>query len=159
MSDPIKITSRVLGEVEFGEEQTIEMPAGMIGFPEYHRYILMPFADPDVPFLCWQCIDNIDLCFIVIDPAIICPDYEIALPAEEFENIKLTAAAEGAVYVVVTVPENPREMTANLMGPVVINHSARKAKQLVLTDPRYTTRHRVLQPEAHGHACANSETE
>jgi flagellar assembly factor FliW len=159
MSHKIKITSRILGEIEFGEDQIIEVPSGMIGFPEWRRYILMPFADPDVPFMCWQCVDNVALCFVVIEPALIYPDYEVALPVEEFEDIELKSALQGSVYVVVTVPENPRDMTANLMGPIVINQSARKAKQLVLTDPRYTTKHRVLQSETPGHACASSETE
>ena len=159
MPDTMKITSRVLGEIEFGEDQIIEMPSGMIGFPEWHRYILMPFADSDVPFMCLQCIDNVALCFVLIEPALIYPDYEVVLPVEEFEDIELKSALKGSVYVVITVPDNPREMTANLMGPIVINHSARKAKQLVLTDPRYTTKHRVLQPEAPGHACASSEAE
>lgn len=154
MPDTMKITSRVLGEIEFGEDRIIEMPSGMIGFPEYHRYVLIPLADPDVPFLCWQCIENTDLCFILIEPTTIYPDYEVALPVENFEDIELKSALEGSVYVVVTVPKDPRKMTVNLMGPLVINHSARKAKQLVLTDPRYTTKHRILQPEAPGHACA-----
>lgn len=155
----MKIVSRVLGEIELGEEQIVEMPAGMIGFPALHRYALIPFADPESPFLCWQCIDDQSLCFIMIDPTLVYPDYEVALPAEEFEDIELKSALKGSVYVVVTVPGDPREMTVNLMGPVVVNRSARKAKQLVLTDPRYTTRHRILQQEASDHACANSEAE
>ena len=154
-----KIATRVLGEIEFEEEQIIEMPSGMVGFPERRRYVLVPFADPDVPFLCWQSVDDHALCFILIEPTIVYPDYEVALPVEEFEDIELGSAGEGSVYVVVTVPADPREMTVNLMGPIVVNHSARKAKQLVLADPRYTTKHRVLQREAPGHACANSEAE
>jgi len=159
MPDKMRITSKALGEIEFGKDQIIEMPSGMVGFPEYHRFILIPFADPEVPFLSWQCIDDPALCFILIDPAIICPDYEVAVPVEEFEDIHLKSPLEGSVYVVVTVPADAREMTVNLMGPIVVNHSSCKAKQLVLADPRYTTKHRVLQPEAPGHACASSEAE
>ncbi len=153
----MKITTKALGEIEIAEEQTIEMPSGMIGFPAIQRFALIPFADPEVPFLWWQCLDEPALSFIVIDPALIAPEYEVAVPAEEFEDIELKTAADGSVYVVVTVPEDPRDMTVNLMGPVVINHSARKAKQLVLTDPGYTTKHRVLRQETPGHACANSQ--
>ena len=153
----MKITTKALGEIEVAEEQTIEMPSGMIGFPAIQRFALIPFADPEVPFLWWQCIDEPSLSFIVIDPALIAPEYEVAVPVEEFEDIELKAAADGSVYVIATVPEDPRDMTVNLMGPIVINQSARKAKQLVLTDPGYTTRHRVLRQETPGHACANSQ--
>ena len=154
----MKIKSKAFGEVEIDEGKISEMPSGMIGFPALHRYALIPFPDPQVPFLWWQCIDEPSVSFILIDPALIFPDYEVAVSADELEDIELKSAAEGTVYVVVTVPNDPREMTVNLMGPVVINHSARKAKQLVLSDPRYTTKHRVLQREAQGHACANSQT-
>ena len=155
----MKISSKALGEVELAEEQIIEIPSGMIGFPALRRYALLPFDDPGVPFLWWQCVDEPSLCFILIDPTLVCPDYEIALPAEEFEDIELGSALDGSVYAVVTVPSDPREMTVNLVGPLVVNLSTRKAKQLVLTDSRYTTRHPVIRREAPGHACANSQTE
>ena len=156
----MKIANRALGEVEVAEDQIIEMASGMIGFPELRRYVLLPFANPDVPFLWWQCVDDFSVCFLLIDPALVYPGYEIRLPKEELEDIELEEASEGSAYVVVTVPSDPREMTVNLMGPIVGNKSARKAKQLVLTDPRYTTKYRVLQREAPGHhACANSQSE
>lgn len=153
----MKITTRVLGEIDLAEEKIIEMPSGMIGFPALNKYALLPFSDPDVPFVYLQCVDDPALCFILIDPALLLPDYEVALPAEEVEDIELESAAEGSVYAVVTIPSNPKEMTANLMGPVVINQSARKAKQLVLSDPRYSSKHHILKREASNHACANSQ--
>jgi flagellar assembly factor FliW len=153
-----KITSRALGEIQIDEKQIIEMPSGMIGFPELHRYALIPFAEPDVPFLWWQCVDEPSISFILVDPMLMYPDYKVVVSPEELEDIELKSAAEGTVYVVTTVPADPREMTVNLMGPLVINHSARRAKQLVLSDPRYTTKHRVLQRESQDHACANSQT-
>ncbi|UCD56535.1 MAG: flagellar assembly protein FliW [Candidatus Hydrogenedentota bacterium] len=155
----MKIASKALGEIELAEEQIIEMPSGMIGFPALRRYALIPFANPDVPFLWWQCVDEPSICFLLIDPTLVCPDYEVALPFEEFEDIGLKSAFQGSVYVVVTVPGDPHEMTVNLMGPIVVNDSLHKAKQFVLSDPRFTTKHRVLRRETPGHACANSQTE
>jgi len=35
-------------------------------------------------------------------------------------------------------------MTANLQGPLVINKEERLARQAVLTDPRWKTKHDVL---------------
>jgi flagellar assembly factor FliW len=149
----------MLGEIEIAEDQVIEMTSGMIGFPDLRRYALIPFANPEVPFLWWQSVDDPTTCFLLIEPTLVCPGYEIKLPKEELEDIDLAEASQGWVHVVATVPDNPREMTVNLMGPVVGNRSVRKAKQLVLTDPRYTTKHRVLQQETPGHACANSQSE
>ncbi len=148
-----------MGEIELAEDQIIEMPSGMIGFPALNKYALVPFGDEQAPFVYWQCVDDPSLCFILIDPSIAFPGYEVALPAEEAGDLELKAPDEGSVYVVVTIPSDPQEMTMNLMGPLVINQSARKAKQVVLSDPRYSTKHRILGREAPGHACANSENE
>jgi flagellar assembly factor FliW len=153
----MKVKTKALGEIELFEEQIIEMPSGMIGFPDLNRYALVAFDDPEVPFIYWQNIDEPSLCFVLIDPALLFPDYEVVLTADELKDIELKSAEDGSVYVVITIPSDPQEMTANLMGPLIVNRSARKAKQLVLSDPRYTTKHLIIKREAPGHACANSE--
>jgi len=35
-------------------------------------------------------------------------------------------------------------MTANLMGPVVINLKTRQGRQIIVEDPQYSHKHRVL---------------
>ncbi|GAB4348966.1 MAG: hypothetical protein Kow0099_31810 [Candidatus Abyssubacteria bacterium] len=155
----LKIHSKALGETEISEHQIIVMPSGMIGFPACTRYALVPFHDPQVPFVWWQCVDDPSLCFILIDPALIFPDYEVSVTAEELADIELQSERDASVYGVVTVPDDPREMTVNLMGPIVVNPSARRAKQLVLADPRYSARHKILHGKAPGHACAHTQTE
>jgi flagellar assembly factor FliW len=153
----MKMTTKTLGEVELDQDRIIEMSSGMIGFPTLSKYALIAFDDDKAPLFYWQCADEPSVCFILMDPALVFPDYEVALSPGEVEDIELESAADGTVYVVVTIPPDPREMTANLMGPLVINQSARKAKQVVLSDPRYSTRHRILNAEAPGHACADSQ--
>ena len=155
----MKIISSALGEVEAAEDQIFEMPGGMIGFPRLRRYALIPFPDKDVPFSWWQSLDDPSLSFILIDPSLVFPDYQVNASAGDLDEIELSDPARGAVFAVVTIPENPRDMTVNLMGPLVVNRSAGKARQLVLTDSRYQTKHRVVPAEAAGHACAQSQSE
>ena len=40
--------------------------------------------------------------------------------------------------------ENPEDITANLLGPLVFNSVNRQAKQLVLSDSDYSTKYRIL---------------
>jgi flagellar assembly factor FliW len=155
----MEIQSKALGEIAVSEDQIFDMPAGMIGFPHLHRFALIPFADKDVPFFWWQSLDEASLCFILIEASLVCPDYHVIATTGDLAEIELSDAREGQIFVVVTVPENPREMTVNLMGPLVVNQSAGKAEQLVLMDSRYTTKHRLLPAEASDHACAHSENE
>ena len=49
------------------------------------------------------------------------------------------------ILVILTIPPGkPQEMTANLMGPVVINLRTRQGRQLIVEDAHYSHKHRVL---------------
>ena len=48
------------------------------------------------------------------------------------------------VFVIVTIPRNPSDMTANLQGPVIINPRTRKGRQVISQSDRYGVRHRIL---------------
>jgi len=50
-----------------------------------------------------------------------------------------------SIFVILTIPAGqPACMTANLKGPVLVNGENRWAKQLVLTNSQYHTRHPLL---------------
>jgi flagellar assembly factor FliW len=51
----------------------------------------------------------------------------------------------GVVLVILTVAKPPAEITANLQGPLIFNSHARLAKQIVLVDSGYTTKHQLKQ--------------
>jgi flagellar assembly factor FliW len=49
------------------------------------------------------------------------------------------------VLVILTIPPGkPQEMTANLMGPVVINLKTRQGRQLIVEESQYSHKHRVF---------------
>jgi flagellar assembly factor FliW len=45
---------------------------------------------------------------------------------------------------IVTIPTDPTRMTVNLMAPVVVDLRTRRAKQIVLDDPRCAPDHLVV---------------
>jgi len=47
-------------------------------------------------------------------------------------------------YVIVTIPEDPEEMTVNLKGPVIVNEEEFIGKQVINQVDEYTVRHRVV---------------
>ncbi len=49
-----------------------------------------------------------------------------------------------AVYCMVTLSTTPGDVTANLKGPVCINMRLMKAKQMILVDERYNTKHPLM---------------
>ncbi|MCK4340502.1 MAG: flagellar assembly protein FliW [Phycisphaerae bacterium] len=54
------------------------------------------------------------------------------------------------MQILVIVNKVNGDLTANLLGPIVIGAHSLCAKQLVLSDKRYSTRHRLLPAET-GH--------
>ncbi len=54
------------------------------------------------------------------------------------------------VYCVLSVEEEPFKVTANMLGPILINWEAGLGRQIVLTDSNYNTRHLVALQQTQG---------
>jgi flagellar assembly factor FliW len=136
-------TSR-FGEVEIDEHAVISMPEGMLGFSEITRYVLIQHRDGS-PFLWYQAVDEPNLAFVVVDAFTFFPDYEVVMSSEDVDVLKCTKPGDLAVFLVVVIPDNPEDMTANLRGPLIINVENKVARQVVLTDERYSPHHSVME--------------
>jgi len=141
----VKIPTTRFGEVEVSDDAVITFPKGILGFPAEKEYVM--FDGPEgSPFKWLQAVRNPDIAFIICDPRIFKPDYVVGVTPHELEELEIAAADDGVVCVIMFIPEDPRRMTANLLGPLVFNAEKRIGRQLVLTNPEYSTKHLVLQP-------------
>lgn len=135
------VKSTRFGEQEVEEAKVIRMPAGILGFPEANRFVLLTPPKPG-PFLWLQSVDNPDLAFVVVDAKESTPGYSFGLTAEEFKSLELDRErSEGIFLLVVTLARNPQEITVNLQGPIVLNPERMIARQIVLDGGKYSTRH------------------
>jgi len=120
----------------------ISFPRGILGFADYHRYIILEQEQSVFSFL--QSVDEPSLSFVVIMPELVRADYSVELSDEEVELLQIGAPEDGKVYGIVTIPENVAEMTVNLQAPVVINTKERLGAQLIISGDKYHTKHNVL---------------
>jgi len=140
----VKFDTARFGEVEIAESEVLTLPEGLLGFQPIRRYAIL--KDPEEePFLWLQSMDEASLSFVVVDPFIFFPGYEIQIKSQELSSIQLDDLSNATVLVIVTVPEEPMDLTANLRGPLVINTHVNQAKQLVLIDDKYHTKHYLLK--------------
>ncbi|MBI1389873.1 MAG: flagellar assembly protein FliW [bacterium] len=131
------------GEIEIADGDVIAMPEGLVGFNTFRRWTLL--KDPEQePFLWLQSLDDGDLAFVVVNPFIFFPGYDIKVKQSELAPLQLDDITKAEVLTIVTIPSNPMDLTANLRGPLLFNVEAKLAKQLVLIDDRYNTRHFLL---------------
>ena len=134
-------TSR-FGEIEVSSGSVLHMSNGMLGFEQCKRYVLLE-DQPGTPLKWLQSLDDPDLAFIVVNPLEFVPDYGIELCDDDADSLGIASPDEAVVLTTVTVDEDSREVTTNLLGPIVINSSSLDAKQVVLQDERYGTRHLI----------------
>ncbi|MDU2063412.1 MAG: flagellar assembly protein FliW [Sporomusaceae bacterium] len=139
----IKVQSVRFGEVEVSEDMIITFSYGLPGFLEERDFAIIP-CEEDNPFSFLQSLLEPNLTFVVVIPFPFFSNYEFALPDEVKEELSINEENLPHIVNIVNIPENPEEMTANLLAPVVINSKTRKAMQVVLEKSAYTTKHRLF---------------
>jgi flagellar assembly factor FliW len=144
----LQIATTRFGALEIQEEQIIHMPSGIIGFPDQRKYVLLE-QKKGSPFLWLQSVDNGALAFVLINPLLFKPDYKVEMGREDAEDLGLKNGGNGAqIMAIVNILNRgedgkPTAITANLLGPIVINPQKRLAKQIVLYDGKYSHRHPI----------------
>jgi flagellar assembly factor FliW len=138
----VKVTTKAYGLVEVDERQRINISQGLFGFESCRDYVLLD-AERE-PFYWLQSVDSVETAFILINPFLFRPDYELNINNEELSDIGIKEPEKALIFAIVTILPDGSPMTANLQGPLVINRDTRAGKQVILADPRWKTRHDIL---------------
>ena len=134
-------TSR-FGELEVDQDRLITFESGILGFPDAHRYALIQTGEGSA-FYWLQSVDRKELAFVVCDPRLFVADYKTPVKLEDLKPVGLEDLEKAQVFVIVNKVDDL--LTGNFQGPLVVNVENRKARQLVLSDKRYSTRHPLLR--------------
>jgi flagellar assembly factor FliW len=126
----MKIGTRAFGTIEIDDTKVMKFVEPMLAFEAADRYALVDL-DPQSPFKMMQLVSDPDVCFLVTDPTLFFPDYEVQLSPEQAAEIELTDPERVAVMVVVNL-RTDAPVTANLLAPVVVNTDSLLAKQIIL---------------------------
>lgn len=145
----MKIETTRFGIIEIQEENIIIMPNGLLGFPDSKRYCILQHKE-NSPFFWLQSIDAPGLAVVVTNPWLFKPDYHVDFN-RAIEHMSWESGCGKAsfdCYVIVTIPKGePKKMTANLIGPVILNLETKEAVQMVLPDDRYSVKHSLFSPD------------
>jgi flagellar assembly factor FliW len=141
----MKYQSTRFGEFEVTDNEILNCPDGLYGFEQETQFALLPF-DPNIdsPLEWLQSLTTPELAFVVTDPIPFVPDYAVTLTAEDRSAIGLDDDEAFHIRVIVTVPEDYRKMTGNLLSPLIIHPRLNTGKQIVLTRPDYNIQHPLL---------------
>ncbi len=138
----MELTTQQFGTVQIDDEKILQMPAGMPGFANLKRFIVIE-REEITPFFCYQSVDQAMLSFIIINPYLIEPNYTVDVSAG-LDEIGWAGSepADIKTYVIVNTYDGlPEKMTANLLGPLLINTKRREAVQKVFPNSPYSHKH------------------
>ena len=139
----MELITKAHGKINVPEDHLITIPEGLFGFEEYTKYALV---DSDYePFLWLQSCENPNLAFLIVDPFLICNEYETDIDYASLKKIGITKPEDIIIMTIVTVPHDGSTITANFQGPLVINKKNHQCMQAILSDNRWSTKVDIVQ--------------
>ena len=140
----MKISTSYHGDIEIDNQQTLTFNQGIPGFLEETEFVILPLPEAEA-FQVLQSIQTKELAFIITDPFQFFLDYDFQLEPQEIEKLQLQQVEDAAVYVLLTMSDSVEKITANLQAPVIINTKQQLAKQVILMNTAYETKHRLFE--------------
>mgnify|MGYP000522528662 FL=1 len=142
----MKINTKVFGEVEIADDKIIHFPSGIVGFPELTEFTLLHDEEKGAGSIHWlQSIQEPGFAMPVMDPLLVCPDYNPEVDDELLKPLGGLDPEEILVLVTVTVPSDLKKMSVNLRGPVIINAAAKKACQVIVEGEGYQVKYPIYE--------------
>ncbi len=126
------------GDVEYDPANLLHFPAGMIGFPTLHKFIVMP-NKKEGPLFWIQSIDDAEVAFVLTDPSNFFPNYQIIADESEKNSLKISSEDDYFILSVVTVPPS-QEITLNLAAPILFSPKTNRAIQVILENTEYQSK-------------------
>jgi flagellar assembly factor FliW len=135
----VLVRSDRLGLLEVADDKVLTFPEGLLGFPADTRFVMVEIEGEDA-YRWLQSADDPSLSFLTVIPWPFFPDYEPVVDDHTQNELGLKGAEEAVVLCIVTVRQDEPAVTANLLGPLIINATSGVGRQIVLADSGYPAR-------------------
>ncbi len=140
----MNLQTKYQGEVEINSHDIITFDNGIPGFLDERKFIILPLPDNKAISIL-QSVNTSELAFVIADPFIFFKDYEFSLDDQTIHQLEVKDETEIYVKVILTIQDPFNKSTANLQGPIIINTNINKAKQLILKNSVYKTKHPLFK--------------
>ena len=139
------VKTKYFGEINLSEDKIITMERGMFGFEEYKKYTILYDSEkegrPNVSWL--QSVEEPGLAFPVINPLVVKEDYNPVVEDELLKGLGEITEENIVILLLLTVPQDSTQMTANLKAPIIINADTRKGAQVVVENEEYEIKYKI----------------
>lgn len=129
----MRIQTSRFGVIEITEDDLIIFPEGLLGFGTLRKFVLLD--DPNDEIFAWlQSCEESAIAFPVLEPELFADNYNIDIARSDLIALRLESQQGTRAFTIITIPEDPTQMTANLKAPIIINVKMRLGRQCVLQD-------------------------
>lgn len=146
-----KVNTSRFGEIEVDEKKIVHFNRGIPAFEDETEFVILPYEE-ESPYYFMQSLKSPDLAFLLTIPFLFFPEYTFEIDDTTISELDIKNQDAVFYYAMITIPNGSiRYMTANLLAPVVLNSENMRAKQVVLENSNYTTKHRLFpEPKKEG---------
>lgn len=143
----MKINTSKFGEVDIEENLIFDFIEPILGYEELKKYVLIDY-DNTSPIKWLQSIEIMEIVFPVTIPALFDIQYVFTVPEEDAKKLGLNGIENLLSLNIINMPQGkPQESTVNLLAPLVINMTNRKAIQMILPNEEYSVREKLFKDE------------
>lgn len=135
-------TSR-FGNITVGEDDVLHFPEGLLGFSDLDRFVLLD--DPSDEIFAWlQSCDEPSIAFPILEPELFSDTFQLTLTKSDLKSLNVEDKTGLRPFCIITIPEDPTMMTANLKAPIIINIAQKMGRQCVLQDNKLEIREPIF---------------
>ncbi|MCC7105647.1 MAG: flagellar assembly protein FliW [Chloroflexi bacterium] len=136
-----------LETLDLPDDAALLFPDGLPGFEQHSAFALVEDRTY-LPF-CWlQSLADPNVRFLMVDPAVVDPDYHPTVTGSDADALALEAGDAFRVYAILVARDDLRTATANLKAPVLVNWPRKLGRQVILMDDRYGLRHPLVPADS-----------
>lgn len=118
------------------EFPVIELVRPLLGFADDRQFALVRLDDEGT-LAEFRSLSQEHLSFLVVTPGAFFADYAPEIADEDVAALSLTGPEEALVLIILNAGMTLEETTGNLVAPIVVNTTTRRALQVVLDDQRH----------------------
>lgn len=133
----ITINTHQFGEISIDVANIFHFPNGLLGFEDLKQFILISDEETE-PFKWLICVDEPNIGFPLLSPFYVDFDYNIGKEIDLEINV---------LFVVVTLQDENKNISANLKAPIILNLQMMTGEQLLIPFEKYSTSHIISSSE------------
>jgi flagellar assembly factor FliW len=133
----MQINTTRFGDIYVDSQKVISMPDGLPGLEQFKRFTLLCIRET-APILWFQSLDATDVSLAVINPFLLFPDYTPLIPDDELLRLGAEDVKDMLFLTVVVALGDLKDITTNLLAPILINTRNNIGRQIIMENSEYT---------------------